>query len=58
MPDRNRRILEHIAYDTERLQRQAAAIGQDMLAYLLDHAALEARSSTWLGLGWFERLPS
>ena len=43
MPDRNRLVLEHIAYDIERLQRQAAAIGQDLLAYLLDQAATEAR---------------
>ena len=43
MPDRNRLVLEHIAYDIERLQRQAAAIGQNLLAYLLDQAAAEAR---------------
>jgi hypothetical protein len=47
MPDRSRNrdrlILEHIAYDIERLQRQAAVIGQDLLAYILDQAAREAR---------------
>jgi hypothetical protein len=39
MPDRDRLILEHIAAELDRPQRQAQAVeGSDLLAYLLDMA--------------------
>jgi hypothetical protein len=43
MPERDRRILEHIAAELGRLQRQAEAVdGGDLLAYLMHVAITEA----------------
>jgi hypothetical protein len=44
--DCDRRILEHIATELGRLQQQAQAVeGQDLLAYLINVAMVEARDA-------------
>jgi hypothetical protein len=46
MPDRDRLILEHIAAELGRLQQQALVVeGQDLLAYLINVAMIEARDA-------------
>jgi hypothetical protein len=38
-------ILEHIEWDLRRLATQANAIGQGLLAYMIDMARLEAQNA-------------
>jgi hypothetical protein len=46
MSDNDRRILQYIASELARLQRQAQAIeGGELLAYLIDMAFTEAREA-------------